>query len=688
MSLIGSALKVVKTGTDAVGGLAKGVSSMLSSDDKNEEGTKGNTVINNIGIAGSAGQQKVVGRGTIPGAQNAAKLSVSDKMPTDKLLKVAVNYLASIDNSLRAQINLDKKTFEDKKMAEREAIVEKKSFDFAGMKSAVGEQVQTVKNRGSFAAKALLGAFAGMAVLGSLIDEKQMDALNESVDNFKKNFKWLFDLGAAVGTGTFIGWMLGGWKGAIAGAVAQYLYDRGNGTGSPNAIMAGGLAAYSGYQAFKGVKGLKGTFGKIKAIKARPIPMPSLSGSGAGARFIDPVTKKMVKTETAVKAGSWLSGKMGQSFLRFLGNRFGKTWVMRKLFPLLARVLAGIGIAATGIGAIPGALWTLVNIGLNAWMVYDLIKALWDWYSGYQAEEANADAKQVKQEAKPDAVKANGAGAMPSTGIKSKSETGRPEEAQSFFENNGWTKEQAAGIVGNLVVESGLRTNAVGDGGQAYGIAQWHPDRQEQFRKVYGKDIRDSSFQEQLQFVNWELNNTEKRAGAAIRATSSAEDAAAAVDRYYERSSGAAIAERQSNAAAIMAGDYGKVKTGGADDYGGGATNNLIQNSFESTSRMFGKLAATVFGQSGSSIKNINTPLPDYSAKISKETAKIQNNIAFGMKQDKQKDSVSEPAAASVSVQKSLSAATPNKTVECIDPNYPDRGGVMAFLGHYKLVAA
>jgi hypothetical protein len=79
----------------------------------------------------------------------------------------------------------------------------------------------------------------------------------------------------------------------------------------------------------------------------------------------------------------------------------------------------------------------------------------------------------------------------------------------------------------------------LGDGGKAYGIAQWHPNRQLKFQEVYGKNIRESSFQEQLEYINWELNNTEKRAGDIIRQTQNAASAAAAVDQYYERSSGA-----------------------------------------------------------------------------------------------------------------------------------------------------
>jgi hypothetical protein len=59
-------------------------------------------------------------------------------------------------------------------------------------------------------------------------------------------------------------------------------------------------------------------------------------------------------------------------------------------------------------------------------------------------------------------------------------ETGSSKEAMDFFISKGYTPEQAAGIVGNLQAESGanLRTDAVGDQGRAYGIAQWHKPRQ------------------------------------------------------------------------------------------------------------------------------------------------------------------------------------------------------------------
>ena len=92
---------------------------------------------------------------------------------------------------------------------------------------------------------------------------------------------------------------------------------------------------------------------------------------------------------------------------------------------------------------------------------------------------------------------------------------------------------------------------AVGDAGQAYGIAQWHPPRQKDFTKTTGKDIRGSSLQDQLTFIDWELNNTERNAGRHLKAAKTAEEAAWVMDEYYERSTGAHRQNRINNAVAL-----------------------------------------------------------------------------------------------------------------------------------------
>ena len=91
------------------------------------------------------------------------------------------------------------------------------------------------------------------------------------------------------------------------------------------------------------------------------------------------------------------------------------------------------------------------------------------------------------------------------------------EENTDYIKNKlmgmGYTEPQTYGIMANLQAESQGDVNALGDSGQAYGIAQWHPDRQQDFARVMGHDIHGSTLDEQLEFMDWELKNTRKKAG-------------------------------------------------------------------------------------------------------------------------------------------------------------------------------
>lgn len=107
---------------------------------------------------------------------------------------------------------------------------------------------------------------------------------------------------------------------------------------------------------------------------------------------------------------------------------------------------------------------------------------------------------------------------------------------QKFFESKGWTSAQAAGIVANLQSESAMNPGAVGDSGKAYGVAQWHPDRQAEFAKWAGHDIRKSTLEEQLAFVHYELTEGKERAaGTALRGAVTAQRAGEIVSSQYER---------------------------------------------------------------------------------------------------------------------------------------------------------
>lgn len=105
---------------------------------------------------------------------------------------------------------------------------------------------------------------------------------------------------------------------------------------------------------------------------------------------------------------------------------------------------------------------------------------------------------------------------------------GADDDIAYLVRNGGLTPEQARGIVANIHAESGGRADAVGDGGKARGLVQWHPDRRPDGFDSWSRD-------DQLDHIIDELGTTEKRAGTALRNAKTAGDAAEAFARLYER---------------------------------------------------------------------------------------------------------------------------------------------------------
>lgn len=121
------------------------------------------------------------------------------------------------------------------------------------------------------------------------------------------------------------------------------------------------------------------------------------------------------------------------------------------------------------------------------------------------------------------------------------SKTNREKQALNFFINKGLQKYQAAGIVGNLLVESpGLNTEAVGDNGSAYGIAQWRLDRRralKEFASRRGKPMSD--FETQLEFLWEEMNSSQKKYKVleGLLSSKNEEEAALSFMKTFERPS-------------------------------------------------------------------------------------------------------------------------------------------------------
>jgi hypothetical protein len=111
-----------------------------------------------------------------------------------------------------------------------------------------------------------------------------------------------------------------------------------------------------------------------------------------------------------------------------------------------------------------------------------------------------------------------------------------PNRIIKFFKNKGLTTSQASGIAGNIAVESQFNPNAVGDSGSSYGLAQWHADRQNSLNRWANKNNLDpKSIEGQLEYLWWELKNTESSAYAKLIQQNNPVDAAKTFAKYFER---------------------------------------------------------------------------------------------------------------------------------------------------------
>jgi len=166
----------------------------------------------------------------------------------------------------------------------------------------------------------------------------------------------------------------------------------------------------------------------------------------------------------------------------------------------------------------------------------------------------------------------------PAPAAGGKGASNQEQAAMAYFQAQGWSREQAAGLAANIKRESAFNAGAVGDNGKAYGIAQWHPDRQAEFQKKFGKPIQGSTLEDQMAFMHYELTQgNERGAGAKLRGTSNAADAAAAVSMHYERPADRAgeAAKRGQMALAMLGGVPGASQAAAGAGAGQVAQGNL-----------------------------------------------------------------------------------------------------------------
>lgn len=136
----------------------------------------------------------------------------------------------------------------------------------------------------------------------------------------------------------------------------------------------------------------------------------------------------------------------------------------------------------TSVGKVVDKVLTLENRLAHLWMA--LGKAMQGDFKGAREEFINA--------------------------ITDENATGeRSKYIQQKLMSMGFTATAAAGVVGNLVQESGLRTDAIGDNGTSGGLAQWHNERLDalkHFAAARGKDWTD--LDTQIEFLAEEMRTS------------------------------------------------------------------------------------------------------------------------------------------------------------------------------------
>lgn len=152
------------------------------------------------------------------------------------------------------------------------------------------------------------------------------------------------------------------------------------------------------------------------------------------------------------------------------------------------------------------------------------------------------------------------------------------EQAMNYFMSQGMTKEQAAGIVGNLMQESGAGLDPMANNGTHRGIAQWDKNRWGNFEKWAKKKGLDVNTREaQLQWIMEEMNTGSGGLGIErFKKTKTAEEAAGLFLSDFERSGekpgSVGYENRMKNAKNLASKDNWGPGTGMAAGPGGNAT--------------------------------------------------------------------------------------------------------------------
>ena len=124
----------------------------------------------------------------------------------------------------------------------------------------------------------------------------------------------------------------------------------------------------------------------------------------------------------------------------------------------------------------------------------------------------------------------------PSDGPAPSIPEGQKPTADAIYQyllEKGFTPAQAAGIIGNMQIESGFKTDAYNAGEGAIGLCQWEGGRRTALEAFAGDKLGD--WHTQVDFMVHEMQTSESLAYSQVKGAQTPEDAANAFARYYER---------------------------------------------------------------------------------------------------------------------------------------------------------
>ena len=163
------------------------------------------------------------------------------------------------------------------------------------------------------------------------------------------------------------------------------------------------------------------------------------------------------------------------------------------------------------------------------------------WFGGGSAAEARGYGAATPSENRAAGFGAAGAPAGAAGGALAPLPAGekarRARQAFDTFRAMGDSAAVASGRVANIEQESGFNERAHGDSGLAYGLGQYHPDRQAQFAERFGHSIQQGSYEEQLKFYHDDPDALARRANNTMASTPgmSSYDAGALISKMVER---------------------------------------------------------------------------------------------------------------------------------------------------------